>query len=146
MTHKKLNLASYGVLGVALVLLSVFLYWMLWPYKTVDILHVSLVTPGVKAGGVLIIKLDFCNHRDTPRVVAKQLYDSRVISLPEVTAPGGAPRCGSVNTTTPIPTDSLPGKYFMRVNTSLKVNPLRTINVKYQTPEFVVLKGDRADN
>lgn len=137
---KYINFMAGGILALAFLYTGLIVFWLVYPFQTVDIKRVELVTPKVKAGENLVTKVDFCNYTNAPRTINKQLRNSVVITLEPVRAPGGESRCGTVDIITHIPSNVMAGKYFLSVSTEIKLNPIRTDNIKWDSPTFEVVE------
>jgi len=141
---KYFNVASYVVLGLALASMALVIFWLTFPYKTVEMNSYTNVTNTVKTGDNFIATADFCSWTGLPRTVTAQLRDGIVWTLPVAEVPGKPlsekPSCNMLNLATHIPETLPPGEYTLFVNTEFKVNPLRTMNLQYHSQPFQVIK------
>jgi hypothetical protein len=124
------------------VFVFVVAYWLLYPYKTIQVNTNILPTnkSEYRAGEILIYHLDYCKCINKPVSIARAYIDGVIYSMPDVSAntPFG---CHKTFITVEVP--NLPsGEYKMKVTYTYKVNPIREIETTVYTNSFRIIEGE----
>jgi hypothetical protein len=141
--HLLLSIFSYGTILLTLVLLSVVLFWMFYPYNVIESSPkpYKIVESGKTAyqGGVLSYEYDYTKFIDAPVTVRKQFVDGIIFECPSLFTykPLGT---GHVHAQIEIPETLPPGHYSLRIIATYKVNPIREIVVENSTEPFTVIE------
>lgn len=132
---------SWMMLIVMLLGLGVLAYWHFYPYQTVtvNVQPMKILTPEVKAGGVVRWEIDLCKHTNTPTVIDRRLVDGTVVSYPEKVATAGK-GCVVLQVAEEVPAYVEPGTYYIEEIGSNKVSPIKTVYRKYRTEDFQVVE------
>ena len=135
--HTILYHLSVATLFMAIILLFVFRYLLLLdgnnvieykgPMKIVDV--------GQKE---ITVALEYCKTRYLPVEVYVSYVDGIIYSLPVKTSASLPLGCNTVNKVYDLPEKIPNGVYHLDVDTSLKVNRLRTITEHWETEQFEV--------
>lgn len=132
-----------GWLGIILagLMLLLFLYWNLYPYKTIT-LNKPIQTDKLvyQAGDTLAYDMNYCKHTTKQVEISKRFVDGVAHNAPNTTAfnPTG---CREVRVTMDVP--NIPtGTYTLELNYTYQVNPARSITIQFKTNKFKVVEGD----
>jgi hypothetical protein len=132
-----------GILGTIFLGLAfiVFLYWSLYPYKTVEYRteKFKVVTKEVRQNGILLYDVDACKYTNVKPEVDAIFVDSiKYLSAEQFAKLIEGCRITRVERHIP---ESLPlGKYHLEVTVRYPVNPIRTIIKTTSTEDFIVIK------
>lgn len=138
LTEKLLNV----ILGFVLLFVVVLVYWQVAHY---DVLqerdgNYSIDKTQYKKGETIHIRLNVCKNKEISESIKGRFVDGVIFSVPENGSNFEVGCYDTVITSVKIP-DSLPlGKYTYIENISYEVNPLRTIEYIFKTPEFEVVE------
>jgi hypothetical protein len=130
---------SIVIIFLAIMLGIYAIYLMVYPFKTiVDKQPSQVLTPTVKAGGILIVVKNYCKYTDINATLVRNLVDDISIPLPvaESTLNKG---CGVKNVVIPIPDYVPAGTYYLKTTSIYKINALRTISYDSKTVEFNII-------
>lgn len=134
-----INLAGFSTIFVAFSLLLLVLYWVSWPFKTIEFNKVTAMQEHYHSGDVFDIKIEYCKYTSKPAIVTRQFIGDYVYSLPELNSANANTGCGSVIAKDiNIPEQLDPGKYMYKQTVTYKVNPLRSISVTFEVPLDIV--------
>ena len=138
--RKILNIIGYITVLTALALVSVLLFWLLYPYEPVIINRepLEVVTKQVKAGDYLYYKVDRCRNNDSVVIIATYLVDHIQIPYP-TTSVRGTIGCEIKEYNILIPANAVPGAYTLHFTYEFQVNPIRRIINDVQSEPFEVL-------
>jgi hypothetical protein len=130
-----------------ILLLIVLLYtqaaiWLCWPYKTVTVVSPHTVSEPVYAGGVLTYDYHTIKHLSRPATVYRILIDEKGNHafgfLPVYSNVKKGYNKGDINLYVP---RYLPeGRYKLRIIYRYTVNPLRTMDVVFDSEWFTLRK------
>lgn len=126
---------------MAMLFVSVTIYWLLYPYKLVDFKNepFSISNPRVKGGEHLAINVDYCKYTDLSPVTNISFVDGFIYNTtPQVTnaEKGCHTIVYQVYVTKAIPA----GTYKLHGVFHYKVNPIRTVDITASTQQFEVIK------
>lgn len=139
---KKIEILSvWGAMILIVSTFTLFMFWWLFPYKTVDILEQPYIVSEkiIEQGGSLEYLINACNYTDKRPKVTKQFIDGIIYSVPEgvVVLPLG---CNKTKVIVRVPKNLPPGQYYLKVFVTYEVNPIRNISTDYKTEYFTVIK------
>jgi hypothetical protein len=139
-----MKLLNTVVSVVGIIIVSVIVYAMVlmfYPYKTYELYTspMEVLTPIVKAGEMLTIKVDGYRYADKPCTIGLQLINDSVILLPTFKSnmPAGAQ---DLEWKVRIPEYADAGHYRLVSTMIFKINALRTISVRNVSEDFDVIK------
>ena len=133
-----LDVLGYGTVIAVSALLLIVSFWLLWPYKTMDVAGVKIVDTTVKQGGVLSFYVTYTRYTDVDTTVYRDFVDGLVFTtLPE----GRKSEAGTFTrlVEVEIPSTLPPGRYSLKTNVTFHVNPIRAIPMSFSTGMFTVL-------
>lgn len=129
-------------LGLAFFLLILIGFWEFYPYKTFEYIGEKslILNPNktVQAGGVLRVQTDLDHYTDgLIAIVSPQLIDGSIINYPSFTY---ITRKGhqTFERSFEIPKYLPSGIYHIEVQTSIKVNPIKSINIVRLSENFII--------
>ena len=135
--NKILAIFSYGTLILAFGFVALIIFWGVYPYKTIKVNNVSILTPTVQHGGDLAIKLDYDRYTDVDSAIIREFKDGIVFTTPEVEATGDVGHYDRLVEVS-IPDTLPPGDYTLTTTATFKVNSIRKISVEWTTSSFKV--------
>lgn len=136
---KHLYHASLIILFLIFGLMLYAGYLLLYPFNPIDIKNPRrVINPEVKQGELLFFETEYCKYTSVPAEVSRQFVDGVIYYTEPYTSdvPIG---CHTIAPSIQIPENLPPGEYSLRITTSYKVNPLRTIMRTGETENFLVL-------
>ncbi len=140
MKHKFMYLVGIVTLLGALATILTVLVWSLYDYKPIKINKepMYVLTEEVKSGDVLIYQLDYCKFNDGDVSISRSFVDGIVFTTPTIKA-SNEMGCRIQNISILVP-ETLPnGRYYLKVDYTYKVNPIREVTVTSRTEEFTVV-------
>lgn len=135
------NIISWIIIACMMSTLSLLIYWMFFPIQVMDICETKIITPKVKPGQFFIYELKYNKHLDIPGDIDRRLVDH--ISIPLISHEGFRREMGKNISQVHvwIPNQVPPGTYRLHTTISYDINPMRTVRVSYNTPQFEVTNG-----
>ncbi|MCK9370284.1 collagen-like protein [Candidatus Dojkabacteria bacterium] len=135
----KLTLA---ILVILLGVLGVFVFWLVYPYKTVTFNKepFKVLTPVVKKGENLVYEVDYCKYTKVTPTTSKAFLDEIIFNLPDSTAVYKPIGCDVIKFNLLVPTTLPIDTYVLQTTYKYKVNPIREIIVVAKTEPFSVVK------
>lgn len=115
-------------------------YLTFYPFKTVVINSVTVLTPDVPVGGIFVYKVDYCRYTQAPAIAYKTFYN---VHDPEKVYPLGAMEgvgeTGCHVAERSLKTDGMPpGEYYLKTITVFTVNKEQTSKIQFITPNFTI--------
>lgn len=132
-------LCAWYITAVAIFsILGLLGYWLLFPYKTIDIEVEKIMTPHVERGQHLRYAVDWCKHIDNPAILSRKFEDGIIYHVPETRSdvPKGCVDGKIISVY--VPKALPPGEYILEVIITYQLNPIREASVQYRTPTFTV--------
>ncbi len=139
--RKLLSVISVLTFIVAFFMLLLFGYWYNYPYKTL-VFNDSVfpvITKTVKQGGTLKYTSKYCKFVRLPAVTSRSFANDLVFSTPEMTTDRES-GCHTIIVAVPIPRELPGGKYHLENTYTYRVNPIRTIVIKHNTEDFIIIE------
>lgn len=143
--QKALMILSIFTGSVISVMLIVILFWLLYPYKTIDTGPQPYQILGAAPhsfvqGETFTYRYRYDKYTNQIPEVRKQFVDGLVFDASSfgpaiITGKGSGTAFAKVQ----IPDTLPPGEYFMRILVTYKVNPLRDVTHEYVTEKFTVV-------
>ena len=138
---KLFNLVSLITIIAFNLLVLVFLFWLLYPYKTItfNTPEHSVETKIVKSGGYLVYDVSYCKYTNVVPTITRYFVDgiTYLVSNNEV-AIKKEKGCGVNKVQVYVPKGLPKGDYKFQVIFHYKVNPIRTIDVVSYTESFTI--------
>jgi len=140
--NKALIIIAWFTIISALLLMSLVIFWMVYPYKTTDFkTPFPIQTKEVKRGGYVFYTVDYCKYTDLLPEISKTFVDGVLYTIPPALGASNPTGCHSQLIQTYVPKALVPGTYVIQINYKYKLNPLRVIEVKTETEPFIVTNG-----
>jgi hypothetical protein len=129
-----------GVLFSAMIIAIAFM--LLYPFKVMEVSKVEVLTPVVRLGDDLDIKITYCKFVDAEATVTRTFFNDRAVSLTPYIShlPKG---CNSKIITLKVPENMFASEYSLITCNGYKVNPIRNIDVCYSTEKFMILPAEK---
>lgn len=141
---------SFAIIFATLLSMGVFAYWKTAPYKVFELKQYKAdVEPDPVIGNgkeSLTVSFDYCKYTPLQAQVTRTLIGSRIsIDLPvdhQTKLPVG---CGKANRAFLIPKINNTGTYHIHYHVIYKVNPVRFVDVDYDTQDFEITSEGAAN-
>lgn len=130
---------SWAVLTVTAFIIIVITYWLIWPYRIMEINQVKVLTPVVNAGDEVQVWIDSIKYTSMPATVLREIINDHAWSFPPTrtnVAAGKSDWTLRIKVPFSAPTGS---DYRVHTTYVYKVNPLREVVVEWQTQPFAVI-------
>ena len=139
--NKVIQIISWITITLAIGVISVISYWMIYPYKTVEFYNgtfpIENENSTVERGGRLRYRVNACKFTDQAPEITKFFIDGVVYETPK--SPGGIEKgCGITITDVYVPKAIPAGEYTLKILVEYHVNPIRTITFTNYTEPFIV--------
>jgi len=136
------NKASSILLTVMLLILGIFIFWSVYPYKVVEIESpAEVITKELRSGDHLRYRLEGEIFKDSYMIELRRRMTNGVDHTMSMTHPP-TPEVGKIDIivgSNQIPT-VLPGVYQMKFVAIHRINPIRTVEIKWETESFEVIE------
>lgn len=140
MKHKLSHWFIISSLILSFIILLVFLFWWIFPYKTSEqVQPYKVLSKTIKQGELLQYEIDYCKYTDKIPTVERQFVDGIIYAVPQGNAQIKE-GCGKINNSIKIPHQLPPGNYYIQATVTFKMNPIRTISKVYITEKFNVIE------
>lgn len=126
---KCLELAGFVFLFLCASILLMIVFWLFFPYKTIDVKEVVIHDHELQRGGELKYSIDFCKYTKKPALVEKEWVDGVVFKVPAFVH-DSSKGCHVVTPVMEVPTVLPDGAYKLEILYIYQVNPIRQIIVK----------------
>lgn len=138
---KILELGIYLILAFAIILFGYIIFSLFFPFNVVDIKNNPVPTDKefYYPGDRLIYNLDSCVYIPGPVIITKSFVDDIVYILPEKHVNQYKGCRNEQISSTIIPENLPPGKYYLLFRAEHEINPFRQITVEWKTEEFTIL-------
>lgn len=122
------------------VFLLIILFWLLYPYKTIEFNKpvAEVETKEVERGDYLIYILDYCKYTDVEAEISRSFVDGLVYLTPDGIA-DQEKGCGTARIQIYIPKSMPVGEYQIKQIRHYQLNPIREETAIYYTEKFKVL-------
>ena len=140
MKQKYFNLLSWITLGLLSVLLSIIGYYLFYPYNPLEIQEpVKVITKEVKPGDIIFVEFTFKKNTTVRPEISLALVDGVVFNIPDYSPinPTGETKDKRVGVLV-VPTSVPCGEYNLKWVASYKMNPLRIVDVPYESEKFYI--------
>lgn len=130
---------SWVTLILAVGIIGVVIYWLNYPYKTLELLNqpFEVLTPTVKPGDMMVYHVDYCKYTELPAFVNRSFVDG--IKFTELLTLSSNPSgCHELFATLLVP-NIPPSTYYIKTVYQYKVNPIRTITIEATSSAFQVI-------
>lgn len=140
---KALNLFSYIVLVFTFAFLCLMGYWLIYPYKTIEVKSIKVLTPVVVRGEDLRIEVHYIKYTNSPAEYNKDLINGDIVHID--TGKSNVP-CGehTVVIHQRIPMEADLGEARMKETLQYQINPIRTITKEFITEPFEIMDGTKS--
>ena len=136
-----LNTISFIILFTAFILVCLVFYWLVYPYKVIEIKDpiFPVMNKVVKQGTILIFTSNNCKYMNIIAKTSRIFVDDLMHYVPQTTS-NVRKGCGKINISVIVPETLPSGKYHLQNIYEYKVNPIRTITIIKDTEEFLVVE------
>jgi hypothetical protein len=139
--NKILQFGVWSILGLALIIIITFVYWLTSPYRILSFNtgNGTLVNKTVKNGEYLQMHQNSCKYMDIESNINRQYIDSIVYQVPPSTnnRPMG---CSEKIEYVYVPKTLPAGNYYLNTVISFSVNPIRKIKYTVISDTFTIVK------
>jgi len=134
-----LNKISFGIILFTFLCLLVAIFWLVCPYKTLELNSpITVVEKQIVNGQELHYIIDFCKYVKT--VTVNRQFIDEIIYASEPVEVSMDTGCYKSIHAIRIPLGLHADTYILRITATIKVNPLRTITKVFDTDKFEVIK------
>jgi hypothetical protein len=140
--NKILYVLSWIVIVGALTVMSIGIFWMLYPYKTTEFKDGLFPVENklVKNGEYVVFDVYRCKISDLQPTIARSFVDGIVYIIPETAGTLADTGCDTTKVYVYVPKGLPPGKYHINTVYRWQVNPIRVIEQQKSTEQFEVIK------
>lgn len=135
---KKIHcLLSWLTIILALSLLLLVGFWLIYPYKPFVVNNVTSEIETINPGETYKYSVSYCKYSNLSALVSKTLVNDILIPFSpyESNIPTG---CQTRDVYTEIPDYVPSGVYHIHIVSAYQVNPIRNVTVFYETPAFII--------
>lgn len=133
---------SMAVIAIAIVMVLIASYMAFASVKVIvpNVQPYKVITKEVRPGEAFIYEVDACKYKAVPSVVTRRFVDEKGTRYPQPPESSNIKQgCGVIRV--PIATPQLhPGTWYLDLEISYQVNPLRTENYRFTTETFSIIK------
>jgi len=136
---KLLPYLAYLTIAITFGLVSLFIYWGVYPYNPLVLSNVKLDRTEVSRGEHILISAEYCKNTDKPADLFITFIDGiiyntspQVIDLPK--------GCSKTTLSVYIPKALPTGEFMLRGVFRYHVNPIRNIDVNHLSGKFTIIK------
>lgn len=136
-----MKILTWSILVLSFILVLGVACNMLYPYPTIVVKSPAPVTnKELRAGDTVEVVLEYEKYFDGSCVVTRQFVDGTIYTMPSYTSNLPVGKHVRTDITTQIPNGLPPGRYHAEITLVYQFPPLRTINYRFVTEEFDVVK------
>lgn len=134
-----INYLAYLTILVAIGLISLGIFWYIYPYNPLVLTNITLDRTEVNRGEHLLVSADYCKNTELPADLFISFIDGIVYSPPPqvLDLESG---CHHTALSIYIPKALPTGEYLLNGVFRYKVNPIRSIDVNGLTGKFTIVK------
>lgn len=130
-----------GFLALMTITMGYNTYLQLYPFKTVDIKSVELLTPTIPIGGSIKYRLSYCRYTDAETTVYRTVVEADNVAgrypMP-ATAGTSVIGCHVIERSISIDPSIPPGEYYIDVAAFYKVNSQQSRKVDFKIGNFII--------
>lgn len=121
------------------LVLFVIGYWVIFPFKALELKNIKLNSTTVNRGEHLVISADYCKYVNKQADLYVSFIDGVIYNTPPqiINLEKG---CNSTSLSIYIPKALPTGTFMLKGIFKYQVNPIRTIEVTYLTEQFIIVK------
>jgi len=126
------------ILAMGLMLTSMF--WLFYPYKTMEIENYVTTEKVYRPGDVLMYTFDYTKYNNLPAEVTRDIVDGSAHHIDDLFAniPSGTDLHYTGSAVLPL--NLLPGVYRLRTTRTQQFNPIRKITLVSESTYFTIVK------
>jgi hypothetical protein len=137
--RKILPYLAYLTIIVAFGLVALVTFWLVYPYKPLELSNVKLNKTEVSRGEHVLVSADYCKNIKKPATLFVSFVDGIIYNTqPQIMDLETG--CHKANLSIYIPKALPTGKFLLKGVFRYKVNPIRTIEVNHLTGDFEIIK------
>jgi hypothetical protein len=138
--EKVMTVIALATFATSFFILFTVIYWLAWPYGILDVKSVEVLTPVVKVGESVAVKITYDKPPRIPLTVKKYVRNDISYSYedqkPELESGKSMVHIFHRR----IPANFHEGTYYVGAKVEYHPNPLRTIPYKWESEAFTVIK------
>ena len=139
--NRALYIGSITIINIAILMIVIIAYLAFASVKVIapNIQPYRVITKEVKVGDILIYEVDSCKYKSVPATVTRRFVDEQSTRYPQPTEVSNIKEgCSVIRVPVAIP-QLHSGIWYMELEISYQVNPLRTENYHFTTEKFNII-------
>jgi len=139
MMQRRLYWISSVLLAISLIALGVVTFWLVYPYKVIEIKgsEFKVENKVVRRGDVIRFTSDYCKYMDIASTITR-IFSNGVLFYTNPITSGAKKGCGTATISVKIQDELSPGEYEIQNIYQYKVNPIRVITIRHNTEKFEI--------
>ena len=141
--NKIFQYIAYLTIIAAFCLITLLGFWLLYPYNIISFEQTPFPilneNKTIKQGDTLVYESEYCKHLNVSSDTTRSFSDGIVYNTPMVQS-NRSVGCDDVKVYIEVPKNLPPSKYTLEILYRFQVNPIRKIDVKVSTEQFLVIK------
>ena len=138
--YRLVNCVSFGTILSAFTLVLLFSYWLIYPYKPLEVKEpIEIINHTIQSGDNVLYEIEYCKNMDIPVTIRRRFVDGLVYHIPEFTTQMNDMGCREQIIAIEVPKKLPPGEYKLYTEFVYHVNPIRDVVVKVDSENFIVL-------
>lgn len=133
---------SLGTLTLTLIIMGIVVYWLLAPYKVLEIKEpIQVLGTEFERGDVLLHEVEYCKYIGIPSRVVNRITDGEYAYIYEAVSADASTGCGKVVSSRLVIPETVPysdSKWKMELSIIYDVNPFRTETYKVESTPFYI--------
>jgi hypothetical protein len=124
----------------SIALVGTLIFWKIYPYEPLKIntQPLRVLTKEVRGGDILIYEIDYCKLSDRTVRISRSFIDGITFSTPDFRTKNLL-GCRTSFVSIEVPPTLPAGKYYLKIDYTYQVNPIREVVVNALTERFTVI-------
>lgn len=130
-----------ATIGTAILMVLIASYLAFVPVRVItpNIQPYKAITKEIEAGDMFIYEVDACKHIAKPSIATRRFVDEKGTRYPQPPESSNIlPGCQVIRIPVATPSTLKPGVWYLDLEISYQINPLRTENYHFTTEKFTI--------
>jgi len=138
------HILSWLIIGGAMAVSSLFIFWSLEPLTPVVSLPRGLVVENteVDAGGFITIHAPYCKNQETQGVSITRSFQDQIVYYLPTTNTNVPKGCVDYTTQVQVPSNLPSDTYTYTIKMDFRLNPIKVKSYSFTTNEFKVVRKE----